>query len=156
MVIAPLARHGSPLAYKLRVLRMTAGIEFKLKYEGSALGYVWSVIKPLSYFVVLWVVFGKFFKLGAVFSQYPLYLISGIVMWTFFVDATMLAMYSLVSRAGILRKMAFPRMIVPLSATMVAVVTFAINLVIVVAFIVYAREQPTVDWLLLPLLLLEL
>jgi len=156
MATAPLAERDTPFAYKLRVLRMTAGIEFKLKYEGSALGYVWSILKPLSYFAVLWVVFGRFFRLGAVFSQYPLYLIVGIVMWTFFVDATMLAMHSLVSRAGILRRMAFPRMIVPLSATMVALVTFAINLVVVVVFLVIAREVPQPTWLLIPFLLVEL
>jgi ABC-2 type transport system permease protein len=135
---------------------MSAGIEFKLKYTGSALGYVWSIIKPLAYFAVLWVVFGRFFKLGAVFSKYPLYLILGIVLWTFFVDATSLAMASLVARSGILRKMAFPRLVVPVSATMVAVVTFAINFVIVAAFLVISREAPSPAWLLVPLLLIEL
>ncbi|MEN3340921.1 MAG: type transport system permease protein [Actinomycetota bacterium] len=135
---------------------MTAATEFKLKYTGSALGYVWSIVKPLAYFAVLWVVFGRFFKLGAVFDNYPLYLILGIVLWTFFVDATTLAMASLVARSGILRKMAFPRIVVPISATMVSVVTFAINFVVVAAFLVISREMPRPAWLLVPVLLVEL
>jgi ABC-2 type transport system permease protein len=135
---------------------MSAAIEFKLKYSGSALGYVWSIVKPLAYFAVLWVVFGRFFKLGTVFSKYPLYLIIGIVLWTFFVDATSLAMASLVARGGLLRKMAFPRLVVPVSATMVATVTFGINFVIVAVFLATSREAPHPGWLLVPLLLLEL
>jgi ABC-2 type transport system permease protein len=135
---------------------MSAAIEFKLKYASSALGYVWSVVKPLAYFAVLWAVFGRFFKLGAVFSKYPLYLILGIVLWTFFVDATTLSMASLVARGGLLRKMAFPRLVVPISATMVAAVTFAINFVIVAVFLVTSHEAPHPAWLLVPLLLIEL
>ncbi len=80
-------RSGS-LAHQIRILRVIAATEFKLKYADSALGYVWSVIKPLALFSVLYVVFGRFFKLGVGFEDYPLYLLIGIVLWTFFVDAS--------------------------------------------------------------------
>jgi ABC-2 type transport system permease protein len=133
-----------------------AGTEFKLKYHGSTLGYVWSVIKPLAIFAVLWVVFGRFFRLGKVFSQYPLYLLIGIVLWTFFLDATNLGMYSLVTRGSILRKLAFPRLIIPLSATTVALITLGVNVVAVTVFLGLARAVPRADWLLLPVLFVEL
>ena len=76
------------IAYHLRVLRVIAGTDFKRKYTDSVLGYVWSLAKPLALFSVLYVVFGRFFKLTAGFEHYPLYLLVGIVLWTFFADAT--------------------------------------------------------------------
>ena len=74
--------------HQLRILRVIAGTEYKLKYAESVLGYVWSIAKPLALFAVLYTVFGRFFKLGVGFEHYPLYLLIGIVLWTFFVDAT--------------------------------------------------------------------
>ena len=79
---------------------MIAGTEFKLKYADSALGYVWSVAKPLALFTMLYVVFGRFFKLGVGFEHYPLYLLIGIVLFTFFVDATTLG-DDVARRAGV-------------------------------------------------------
>src|SRR4051812_37412119 len=82
------------VARQLRVLKVIAGVEFKLKYAGSAMGYLWSVIKPLSYFAVLWIVFGRLFRFGGT-ENYALYLLIGIVLYTFSVDATGLAFPSL-------------------------------------------------------------
>ena len=69
---------------------MIAGAEFKLKYSGSALGYVWSVVKPLALFTMLYAVFSHIFKLGAISHYYPVSLLIGIVLFTFFSDATSL------------------------------------------------------------------
>src|SRR5256885_13431814 len=80
------------LAHQLRVIRVIARVEFKLKYADSALGYVWSVAKPLALFSMLYVVFGRFFGLSAGLRHYPLYLLTGIVLWTFFLDATSLTL----------------------------------------------------------------
>ena len=106
------------LLHQLRILRVIALTEYKLKYAESALGYIWSVAKPLSMFGVLYVVFGRFFKLTSGFEHFPLYLLIGIVLWNFFVDATNLAMSSLVARASLLRKMAFPHLAIPVSVTL--------------------------------------
>jgi ABC-2 type transport system permease protein len=144
------------LRHEWDVLRVIAATEFKLKYTTSALGYVWSIVKPLSYFAVLWVVFGRFFKLGAVFEQYPLYLLIGIVLWTFFADASNLGMFSLVGRVELLRRLAFPRLVIPISATLVSAITLVINLLLVGVFIGISHERPQLGWLLIPLLLLEL
>jgi len=148
-------RPGS-LAHQLRILRVIAGTEFKLKYSDSALGYVWSVAKPLALFSVLYVVFGRFFKLGVGFEDYPLYLLIGIVLWTFFVDATTVTLTSIVTHGSLLRRLAFPRLIVPLSVTLTSGITFAVNLIPLAGFIAYNRIVPRVEWLLLVPLLLEL
>jgi len=143
------------LAHHARVVHVTAAAEFKLKYSGSALGYVWSVVKPLGLFGMLYVVFGRFMKLGN-FPHYPLYLLLGIVLWTFFADASTLMMYSLVVRGNLLSKLAFPRLIVPLSVSTTSAITLCVNLVAVAFFIAANRVVPRVEWLLLIPLLLEL
>src|SRR5437773_9803407 len=97
-----------------------ARIYFKLKYSDSTLWKVWSLAKPLALFSVLYVVFGRFFKLNAGLKHYPLYLLTGIVLWTFFIDATSLTLNSVVARGSLLRKLAFPRLVVPMSTTLTA------------------------------------
>ena len=135
---------------------MIAASEFKLKYSDSALGYVWSVIKPLALFSVLYVVFGRFFKLGVGFEDYPIYLLIGIVLWTFFVDASSLALTSLVARGSLLRKLTFPRLVIPVSLALTAGLTFGVNLIPLAGFVAWNRIVPRVEWLLLVPLVLEL
>src|SRR5437763_9577831 len=115
------------VAHQARVLRVIGRIEFKLKYADSELGYLWSVAKPLALFSMLYIVFGRFFKLNAGLKHYPLYLLTGIVLWTFFIDATNLTLTSIVARGSLLRKLAFPRLVVPMSVTLTAGITFCVN-----------------------------
>lgn len=144
------------LAYQARVLRVIAMIDFKLKYLDSALGYLWSVAKPLSYFAVIWALLGGIFKAGVPIERYPLYLLIGLVIYGYFVESVGMAMSSIVSRTGLLRRVYFPRIVVPLAATATAAVTFFVNTLAVVVFIAISRVQPGLDWLLLVPLLLEL
>ena len=143
-------------ARHLRILKVIAGVEFKLKYAGSAMGYLWSLIKPLSYFAVLWVVFGRIFKFDVGIDRYPVYLVIGIVLYTFFVDATGLAFPSLTKSSAILRKLPFPPLVIPVAATLTAGITFAVNLVAVAVFVVVSEAVPAWDWFALVPLLLEL
>ena len=147
---------ASDLALQARYLRVIAGSEFKLKYADSILGYVWSVAKPLAMFSVLYLVFGAFFAIGEQFPEYPLYLLLGLVVWFFFADAATLTMYSFVVRAGLLRKLKFPRLVIPVAATLTATITFAINLVVIVGFVAWERIVPRLEWLLILPLLAEL
>jgi ABC-2 type transport system permease protein len=144
------------LAHQVRVLRVIARIEFKLKYADSVLGYFWSIAKPLALFSVLYIVFGRFFKLNAGFKHYPLYLLAGIVLWTFFIDATSLTLNSMVARGSLLRKLAFPRLVVPMSTTLTAGITFCVNLLVIAAFVAANRLTPHLSWLLVIPLLVEL
>ena len=133
-----------------------AQAEFKLKYAGSTLGYVWSVLKPLALFTMMYLVFGRIFKLGAVSQYYPLALLIGIVLYTFFADATSIGMNSLVARESLLRKLTFPRVIIPTAATLTAAMTFGVNAVVVTGFVAWNHLVPQLDWLLIIPLLLEL
>src|SRR5262245_13320800 len=70
------------------LLRELVRTDFKLRYQGSALGYLWSLLKPLALFSVLYVVFTHFLKFGQGIPFYPAYLLLGIVLWTFFIEST--------------------------------------------------------------------
>jgi ABC-2 type transport system permease protein len=144
------------LAYYARVVQVVAHAEYKLKYSGSALGYVWSVIKPLGLFLMLYIVFGRFFKLNVGIPHYPVYLLIGIVLWTYFLDATTLTMTSIVERGSLVSKLVFPRLIIPISVTITAGITLLVNLSVIVVFIAANRIIPTFRWFLLIPLLAEL
>lgn len=142
--------------HNLRILRVIAGSEFKLKYADSALGYAWSVIKPLSLFTVLYLVFGRVFGLNELSAYYSVSLLIGIVTFGFFSDATSLGMTSLVARQSLLQKLRFPRIVIPVGATVTAALTFAVNALVVSGFVAWKGITPRLDWLLLVPLLLEL
>jgi ABC-2 type transport system permease protein len=144
------------LRHHSRALRVIAGSEFRLKYAGSALGYVWSVLKPLASFTIIYLVFSHVFRLGAVSKYYPLSLLIGIVLFNFFADATTMGMTSLVARESLLRKMSFPRLIVPTSATLTAAMTLGVNMIPVLIFLLFSGIMPHPSWLLVIPLLFEL
>src|SRR4051794_3729478 len=113
----------------LRIMRVMAAVEFKLKYSGSQLGYIWTVVKPLALFTVMYEIFSHIVQLSG-FPHFSVYLLIGIVFWTFFLDATATAMPSIVVRGSLLRKLAFPRLTIPLAVTLTAVFSFLVNLVV--------------------------
>jgi ABC-2 type transport system permease protein len=153
---APRKEHRRSLAHQLRVLRVIATIEYKMKYADSAMGYVWSVAKPLSYFGVLYLIFGHFLKTGGAISRFPYYMLIGLVLYLFFSDAIGLVLPSIVTRGPILRRLAFPTLVIPVSVSMTAGITFAVNVVAVAVFLAIGKIAPGFDWLLIPPLLLEL
>lgn len=151
-----LSRQGASIRHQLRILHVLASVDFKLKYAGSALGYVWSVLKPLMLFTVLYLVFGRVFHLGAISKYYPVSLLIGIVLFTFFGDATSMGMTSVVARESLIRKMSFPRLIIPASATLTAAITFSINLTVILGFLAWNEIVPRPEWILILPLLVEL
>ena len=108
--------------------------DFKLRYQGSFLGVLWSVLKPLLLFAVMYMVFVKFLKFTDGTSQYPLVLLLGISLWSFFTEATSVGMGSIVGRGDILRKINFPKYIIILSAMMSSLISLVINLIVVIIF----------------------
>jgi ABC-2 type transport system permease protein len=153
--LAP-ARATRGLAYYLRVLRVVGGIEFKARYEGAALGYVWSLVKPLAYFGVLWLVFAYLLRTANQTNDFTIFLLIGIVLYTFFVDAVSTMLPSIVLRGSILRRLAFPPILVPLSTTVGICITFLVNMFAIIVIIGVARVAPRPSWLLAPPLLVEL
>src|SRR5258706_11319272 len=83
--------------------------DFKLRYQGSVLGYAWSLLRPLLLFLILYVVFVKFFNFGKGVPHYPVYLLLGIVIWNFFGEMTSQSLGSIVSRGDLVRKIRIPR-----------------------------------------------
>ncbi len=155
-VAASWPARGERLRHRLRILVVIAGSEFKLKYAGSVFGYAWSVAKPLALFTVLYLVFARVFKLGTISDYYAVSLLIGIVLFGFFADATSLGMTSLVARESLLRKMTFPRLVIPTAATITAGLTFLVNTVVVAGFVAWKQVTPRLDWLLVLPLLVEL
>jgi ABC-2 type transport system permease protein len=131
-----------------------ATTEFKLRYFGSALGYLWSLMRPLMMFGVLYVVFTEVFSLGKGVPHYPVYLLTSIILWTFFIETTSNNVNSLVTREGLLRKMRFPRLVIPLSVALVALFNLGMNMIAVVVFALANGVYPKVSWLEMPLLIL--
>jgi ABC-2 type transport system permease protein len=159
--VGKVARYVAPqrplrrrLAHYSRILRVLTRTEFKLKYAGSALGYAWSLVRPLLYFGVLWVVFARLFK--STIPRFPLYLISGITLYTFLADAVSSTLPSIVSRGAVLRRIAFPSLLIPLATTATALITLALNLIVVVAVFLGSGVGPRPEWLLVIPLVIEL
>jgi ABC-2 type transport system permease protein len=130
--------------------------DFKLRYQGSVLGYLWSLLKPLLLFAILYVVFVKFLKFGGDIEHYPVYLLLGVVMWSFFIEATSQGMQAIVARGDLIRKINFPKYIIVISGTISALINLILNLVVVLVFI--AINGVDLHWsvLLLPLNIFEL
>jgi ABC-2 type transport system permease protein len=129
--------------------------EFKVRYFGSVLGYLWSLMRPLMVFGVLYVVFTHVVRFGGDIKHYPLKLLLAIVLWSFFAEATSQSIASLVAREGLLRKVPFPPAVIPLSVALTSAFNLGLNLLVVIAFVLITGIAPAASWLeLLPLLAL--
>jgi ABC-2 type transport system permease protein len=133
-----------------------AVMEFKLRFFGSVLGYLWQLMRPLLLFGVLYVVFTEFVRLGAGVRFYPAILLTGIVLFTFFSDATSRSVTAVADRENLVRKIEFPRLVVPLAVLLIAYFNLVLNLIAVLVFVLATGVEPRVEWLALPLLLLPL
>src|SRR3990167_724019 len=133
-------------------------VDFKLRYQGSVLGYLWSLLKPLMLFVILFTVFTKFLHIGKGVPNYPISLLLGIVLWSFFTEATSGALKSIVGNGSLIRKINIPRYMIPIASISSAFINTLLNLIVVFIFILFASNTP-LSWLTIlvfPLLLTEL
>jgi ABC-2 type transport system permease protein len=127
--------------------------EFKKTFFGTFLGYIWSLIRPLLLFAVLLVVFTRIIKLGSDIQYYPVLLLFNVVVFGFFQEATGAAVGSVLAQEGIVRKTQFPRLVIPLSSVMIALLTLGLNLIVVFVFILAFGVDPTWTWLFFPVIL---
>lgn len=130
--------------------------DFKLRYQGSVLGYAWSLLKPLMLFAILYVVFVKFLRIGGDVPHFPIYLLLGIVLWTFFAEMTSQSLSSIVARGDLIRKISIPRWIVVISASVSALINLFLNLLVVLIFLLLNKVDLLATSLWLPLILLEI
>lgn len=130
--------------------------DFKLRYQGSLLGYAWSLLRPLLMFGILYVIFALVLGSGDGIPHYPVYLLLGIVLWTFFTDMTSQSLGSIVGRGDLIRKISIPRWLIVVSASIGALINLGLNmLVVVVAMII--NKAPILDTVIvLPLLIVEI
>jgi ABC-2 type transport system permease protein len=139
-----------------RFLHLTltlAATEFKLRFFGSVLGYFWQLARPLMLFGVLYFVFTEFVRIGGLVPFYPVVLITNIVLFTFFVEGTIGSVSSVIDREGLVRKIQFPRMAIPSSVVLTASFNLALNLLVVLVFILASGVRPTLSWLQAPFLI---
>jgi ABC-2 type transport system permease protein len=147
---------GGDLRRLLHLSVTLAVMEFKLRFFGSVLGYLWQLMRPLLLFGVLYVVFTEFVRLGEGVRFYPAVLLTGIVLFTFFSDATGRSVTAVADRENLVRKIEFPRLVVPLAVLLIAYFNLLLNLIAVLVFVLATGVEPRVEWLALPLLLLPL
>ena len=102
--------------------------ELKVKYKDSFLGFLWSLARPLFLLMIYWLIFGKFLQAGI--PDFAFYLFSGLVAWDFFSSTLGAATTSIVANAGLMKKVYFPREILPLAAVGAGLVHFALQMAV--------------------------
>lgn len=139
-------------AYLTRTLAVT---DFKIRFYDSALGYLWTLMRPLLFFGVLYVVFSLIVKVGEEVEHYPAMLVSGIVFFFFFSESTTRSVTSVVDSETLVRKISFPRLVIPLSAVLTSTFFLGLNLIaVLVFFAIDGVELRASWWQIIPLLML--
>lgn len=138
------------------LIRELVASDFKLRYQGSVLGYLWSLLRPLMLFGVLYIVFTKIVRIGNDVPHYSTYLLLGLVLWTFFVEATQAGMNAITGRGDLVRKVSIPKYNLVVSAILSAFVNFCLNLIIVFIFMLFSDVPFRTTILLAPLFVAEL
>lgn len=138
------------------LLKELTKTDFKLRYQGSVLGYLWALLRPLMMFAILYVVFSKLLRIGSDIPHYPVYLLCGTTLWSFFTECTQQGMQAIITRGDLLRKISFPKYIVVVSSQLTALINLGINLIVVVIFAMINGVAPTWSWLLIIFPILEL
>ena len=116
------------------LLRELVVTDFKLRYQGSVLGYIWSVLKPLFLFAILYVVFVYVLQMDRGVPHFAVTLLLGVVLWSFFTEATSNGLGSIVNRGDLIRKLNFPKYIIVISGTISSLINLGINLLVVILF----------------------
>ena len=157
-VKAPLTEVLGPSAYGggarrfFSLLWLIAVTDFKLTFLGTVLGYIWSLLRPLMLFAVLYVVFTKVFRFGDEVPHYPVFLLMNLMLFNFFLEATDRSVDAVLKQETIVRKMQFPRMVIPLSVVLTSTFNLSLNLIVVFGFVLGSGVEPRLTWLLFPLI----
>jgi ABC-2 type transport system permease protein len=127
--------------------RTLASHEMKQRYLGSVLGHVWSLLRPLLLFGVMYFVFEYIVRFGEGVDHYPIYLLMSIVLWTYFAETTARGVNSLVGHQNLMRKINFPRFVVPFSLALTSGYQLAMNTIVLLVFALASGLTPRVSWL---------
>jgi ABC-2 type transport system permease protein len=151
-VPGPSAFGGTPTRF-VELLWIISTNEFRLQYANTLLGFLWTILRPLVFFGVIFTILRGVLRFGANIENFPLILITGLIIYQYFAEATNRAVRSVSVREGIVRKMQFPRIIVPLSISLTAAFTMILNFLAVLPLFALYGVFPSPSWLLaIPLL----
>jgi ABC-2 type transport system permease protein len=138
------------------LLWLTSRQQYRLQYRTSLLGHVWAILRPLALFGVLYFVFTQILRFGGTIEEYALMVLLGIMLFMFFQDATGSALGALVKNEPVVRKMHFPRIVIPLSVVFSTGMTSAVNLLVTMGFVLAFGQGVLWTWLLVPVAFLAL
>jgi ABC-2 type transport system permease protein len=130
--------------------------EFRVQYTNTALGYIWSILKPFGFFGVIYLVISQVLRFADVIPNFAMVLIFGLVLFQYFTESTNAAVRSISAKESMLRKTQFPRIVIPLSVNLSAAITLLFNLIGVFLLLIVAGLEPRASWLLLPIVILPL
>lgn len=142
--------------YSIILLKELVRTDFKLRYQGSVLGYLWSLLRPLFLFVILYFVFARFLKIGNAVPHYPVYLLLGIVFWNYFLEVTNGSVGAIVGKGDLLRKINFPKYVIIFAGSFSALINLVLNFVVIAVFMVLSGVDISWNALLVLPLILEL
>jgi ABC-2 type transport system permease protein len=132
---------------------MLAVTDWRLRFYGSALGYAWTLARPFAFFGVIYVVFTEVAKIGNDIKNYGICILFSMVLFQFFAEATGGSVTAIVRREGLLRKMRFPHLAIPLSTVLTALMNLVATLAAVFVFAIASGVYPNWGWLELPVLI---
>ncbi len=141
---SPLQKFQARYTYSLILLKQLIKTDFKLRYQGSVLGYLWSLLRPLAIFVIMYVVFVRFLKFDYGVEHSTIYLFVGIIFWNYFADVTSTGLGSIVGKGDLLRKINFPKYVVVLTGSFSALINLFFNLVVLGLFM--AWDGVSLSW----------
>lgn len=142
--------------YSFVLLKQLVKTDFKIRYQGSALGYLWTLLRPLALFTILYIVFVKFLRVGDQIPYFAVYLLVGIVFWNFFVEVTLGSVGAIVAKGDLMRKLSFPRYVIIVAGSFSASINLLINMVVVFLFMLLSHVPLRVNGLLIVFPLMEL
>lgn len=138
--------------YSIILLKQLVKTDFKLRYQGSVLGYIWSLLRPLFMFVILYVVFGVFLKAKGDIPYYPVYLLLGILLWNFFTEVTTGNVAAIVGKGDLLRKINFPKYVIIIAGSLSAFINLLLNFIVIAVLMAYVHVPLSWDmFLMIPL-----
>jgi ABC-2 type transport system permease protein len=144
------------IKYSIILLKQLVKTDFKLRYQGSALGYLWSLLKPLFLFGILYIVFVKIVGVDYGVDNDGVYLLFGIVLWSLFSEMTGGSVTSVVGKGDLLRKINFPKYVIVLATGFSTLINLTLNMIIVAVFMVISGVDVGLTILWAPLIFLEL
>jgi ABC-2 type transport system permease protein len=142
--------------YSFILLKQLVKTDFKIRYQNSVLGYLWTLLRPLFLFAILYVVFVYILNAAGDVPHFGVYLLTGIVLWNYFVEVTMGSVGAIVAKGDIMRKVNFPRYVIVLASSFAALINLAFNFVIIAIFMAVSHTQVSSAIIFLPFLILEL